>query len=221
MTAFPDHLRTWHTLRDTVPWHTTRLAHIPNDQPLIPARDGAVHDIHDHDHARDPQRATRLLTALAQVRADAHTDVPLTFDLLHVWQCHILGVSRAPFRVHPAYAKGGRERYGQGPYLRRRFHTCLAQSNTLALPLAARAARLYLDVCFFHPFEDGNARSAFLALTFILARSGVVLDQVAPIRRLQRRADDLEDALALANLISILITNTSRRGSRVSASRHL
>ena len=44
---------------------------------------------------------------------------------------------------------------------------------------------------------------------------------VAPIRRLQRRADDPEDALALANLISILITHTFRRGSRVSASRHL
>ncbi|MET7621918.1 hypothetical protein [Streptomyces sp. NPDC005408] len=33
----------------------------------------------------------------------------------------------------------------------------------------------YLDVCFFHPFGDGNARSAFLALIFVLDREGVAL----------------------------------------------
>lgn len=148
MTAIPDHLRTWLTLRDTAPWHTTRTADMPDERPVIPTRDGAVHDIHEHDHARDPQRAARLLTALAQVRADARTHVPLSFDLLHTWQCRVLGVSGAPFRVHSAYAKGGLERYGHGPYLRRRFHACLAQSSTPDLPLAARAARLYLDVCF-------------------------------------------------------------------------
>jgi hypothetical protein len=213
MTTDTDHLRVWLTLRDTVPWRTARPAHVPDGRRVVPSRDGAVHDIGIHDRARAPQRAAGLLTALALVREDARADVPLTFDRLHSWQCHVLGVSRAPFRHHPAYAKGGRERYGDGPHLRDRFQACLAQSDAPDLPLAALAARLYLDVCFFHPFEDGNARSAFLALTFVLARAGIVLDQVAPIRRIQRRADDPEDALALANLVAILISTTCRRGS--------
>ncbi|MGW1547826.1 Fic family protein [Streptomyces sp. NPDC002346] len=59
-----------------------------------------------------------------------------------------------------------------------RLGTCLAQATDPALPLNARAARAYLDVCFFHPFEDGNARSAFLTLTYLLAREGIALDQV-------------------------------------------
>ncbi|GAA3477729.1 hypothetical protein GCM10018966_022590 [Streptomyces yanii] len=38
-----------------------------------------------------------------------------------------------------------------------RLDTCLAQATAPALPLNPRAARALLDVCFFHPFEDGNA----------------------------------------------------------------
>lgn len=36
---------------------------------------------------------------------------------------------------------------------------CRAYDAARPLPLTARAARAYLDVCFFHPFDDGNARS--------------------------------------------------------------
>lgn len=74
-----------------------------------------------------------------------------------------------------------------------------------------RGRPAYLDVCFFHPFADGNARSALLALAFILARDGVVLDQVGPITQVQRFADDVPGALGLANLVSALIEGTLRR----------
>ncbi|MFI1166953.1 Fic family protein [Streptomyces sp. NPDC020801] len=65
-------------------------------------------------------------------------------------------------------------------------------------PLPARAARACLDVCFFHPFDDGNARSAFLALLFVLAREGAALSGVGLLRRITFRADDPQDALVLA-----------------------
>jgi len=215
----PDHLRTWLTVRDAVPWHRAREPVRPRGRPVVPARDGAVHDIRTHDRARDPQRAGRLLAALGRVRADAAADAPLTFELLGTWQRHVLGTSAVPFRSVPAFAKGGRERYGHTPQLRHRFDACLAQSGDEALPLAARAARTYLDVCFFHPFADGNARCAFLALTFVLARAGVVLDQVAPLRRFQRRADDGGGALAFADLVAVLIDGTCRRGRPASSAR--
>jgi hypothetical protein len=190
-----DHLRTWLAVRETVPWHEVRPC-----AGGVPGRNSAVHDIRTYDHTRSPERATRLLAALERTRADATGGAPLSFAMLSAWQCLVLDVKHAPFRVRPAFAKKGRERYGvTGP---QGLETCLSECGDPTLPLAARAARVYLDVCFFHPFDEGNARSAFLALDFVLARAGIVLGQVGPLRRLPLRADD---ALAFAGLVSVLI----------------
>ena len=187
-------------IRDRISWPAA-----VETPPYQAVRDGAEHDIRTYDEARSPERARALLVALAHSRADAGR--PLTFDLLAGWQRHILGTAK--FRTTPAFAKGGRERYGVTT--RDQFDACLAQDATL--PLAARAARTYLDVCFFHPFDDGNARAAFLALVFVLAGDGVVLDQVGPLRRVPRRADQPGDAVALAQLVTVLITASARRSA--------
>ncbi|MFI1153336.1 Fic family protein [Streptomyces sp. NPDC020817] len=97
-----------------------------------------------------------------------------------------------------------------------RLDACLAGSAKTGtrrgrpLPLTARAARAYLDVRFFHPFDDGNARSAFLALVFVLAREGVALDGVGLIRRITCRADDPQDAVSLARSIGFHTEDTRR-----------
>ncbi len=108
-------------------------------------------------------------------------------------QQHVLGTPHPPaFRTLPAFAQGGRERYGIGPDTRARLDACLAESaadGPGALPLTARAARAYLDVCFFHPFDDGNARCALVALLLVLAREGVGLAGVSLLRRITVRAD--------------------------------
>ncbi|MCC0100026.1 Fic family protein [Streptomyces flavotricini] len=95
-----------------------------------------------------------------------------------------------------------------------------AQGLLAALELARadaeRGAALDFDllggwqVCFFHPFDDGNARSAFLALVFVLAREGVALDGVGPIRRITCRADDPQDAVSLARSIGFHTEDTRR-----------
>jgi fido (protein-threonine AMPylation protein) len=71
----------------------------------------------------------------------------------------------------------GRQRYAYSDELPQAFKACLAEATDPAVPLPSRAARVYLDVPFFHPFADGNSRSAALALYFVLARDGVVLDR--------------------------------------------
>jgi hypothetical protein len=38
----------------------------------------------------------------------------------------------------------------------------LAEATDHEIPVTARAARSYLDVAFFHPYDDGNARLAGL-----------------------------------------------------------
>ncbi|EWC58765.1 hypothetical protein UO65_5942 [Actinokineospora spheciospongiae] len=201
-----DHLAVWLTTRQAVPWHEVPD---PGPGPLIPVRDGPLHDIDTHDHARSPRRAAGLRTALTLLRADASAGRDLSMDLLAGWQRHVLA-EPAPLRTGPAFAKNGHERYDWHVDLRDRLDVFLAEAAD-GPPLPARAARAYLDVCFHHPFADGNARAAFLALTFILARAGITLDHVGPIRRVARFADDPTGALAFAQLIATLITAARSR----------
>lgn len=209
----PDHLQRWLAVREAVPWPQPpdEVAH----GPLNPARDGAAEDIRSFDAAVDTARANGLLAALALARADAARRSPLDFDLLRGWQQHVLGAEGRPsFRTQAAFAKEGRERYSIGPDTRARFDDCLAESAASGehpLSVSARAARAYLDVCFFHPFDDGNARAAFLALVFVLAREDIALDSVSLLRRMSFRADDPESALSLARCVDFHLTETRRR----------
>ncbi|GGR09233.1 Fic family protein [Streptomyces pilosus] len=218
-----DHLQRWLALRASVPWHE-----IPDggtDGPVIPLRDGAAQDIRAFDAVIDPARAAGMLSALEALRADAAREARLDFALLSSWQQHILGTPQPPpFRTSPAFAKASRERYGIAPDTRARFDRCLAESaleTGRPLGVTARAARVYLDICFFHPFDDGNARSAFLTLVFILACEGIALDQVSLLRRVTFEADDPQDPLILLRYINIHLAETRRRSadSTGSASR--
>ncbi|WP_212842874.1 Fic family protein [Catellatospora sp. IY07-71] len=175
------------------------------------------------DHARasadrGAERLHRLLDAQDDVRHAAAAGTALTPELLARWNRITLGVPVARFRRGPAYAKNGRERYGLHPATEHWFATCVAQGDETAAPLAARAARLYLDVAFFHPYDDGNARLAGLALQFVLLREQVELDDVVPVLNPVRRADDADGAADLARLIHGMAAATHRR--RLRASRH-
>lgn len=208
----PDHLRRWIAVREAVPWKEAPDG--AADGPVTPSSDGAAEDIRAFDGAVDPARAAGLLAALELVRADAARGASLDFALLRGWQRHVLDTPQPPpFRSLPAFAKQGRERYGIGPDTRDRLDACLAESapgGERPLPLTARAARAYLDVCFFHPFDDGNARSAFLALVFVLAREGVTHNTVRLLRRITFHADDPQDALTLARYVDVHLTETRR-----------
>ncbi|MEU5223305.1 Fic family protein [Streptomyces toyocaensis] len=130
---------------------------------------------------------------------------PLTFSLLSGWQRQVLGTpGPPPFRTGDAHAKAGRERCALTPHTPAVFARCPAEADGPGVPLPARAARACLDVAFFHPFDDGNARAALLALAFVLARESVTLHKVGPLRTV-RYADDPDGAADLAVLVTILI----------------
>lgn len=103
---------------------------------------------------------------------------------------------------------GGPVRYGIDSDTRARFDACLAESASDTLGLIARAARAYLDVCFFHPFEDGNARAAFLTVLFVLAREGIGLNSVSLLRRVTFQAGSAGDPLILARSIDLHLRGT-------------
>ncbi|MFF7205426.1 hypothetical protein [Streptomyces sp. NPDC008141] len=117
------------------------------------------------------------------------------------------------FRRGDAFAKGGRERYALTAHTQCDFEQCLRGSADPRVPLASRAARAYLDVAFFHPFPDDNARLAMLALAYVLELEGVRLDQVGPLQT-TRYADDDAGAADLAALVFVLIRLTHQRATR-------
>ncbi|WP_199523576.1 hypothetical protein [Micromonospora craterilacus] len=80
--------------------------------------------------------------------------------------------------------------------------------------MTARAARAYLDVAFYHPYDDGNARLFGLVFQFVLLRESVELDEVAPILTTVRCADDAEGAADLARLVHGIAGATHRRWLR-------
>jgi hypothetical protein len=211
----PDHLERWLAVRAAVPWH--EAVDGSQDGPVTPARDGAAHEIRAFDMVLSPARGQGLLAALELMRVDATRGARLDFDLLQSWQQHVLATpGPPPFRTLPAFGKGGLERYGIGLDTRTRLDGCLAESTkdpARPLPLTVRAARAFLDVCFFHPFDDGNARSALLACLFVLARENVALDDVRLLRRISFQADEPQDAQALIRYIDLHLRETRRRAA--------
>ncbi|WP_149548030.1 Fic family protein [Streptomyces marokkonensis] len=204
-TAERDASADWCRARARVDWTRAGAAHLA--EPVPPARDGFTAWCTGPVHRRDPVRARRLLAAYAAVRSDAvrRPRPPLTFSLLSGWQQQVLGSpGPPPFRTGDARTKAGRERRAPAPHTPAVFARCLAEADDPGVPLPARAARAYLDVAFFHPFEDGNARAALLTLAFVLARESVVLHKVRPLRS-TRYADDPDGAADLAVLVAILI----------------
>ncbi|MEU6089884.1 Fic family protein [Streptomyces sp. NPDC047085] len=205
-----DALAQWCRIREQVDWTGAVAARPHGTGPVQPYVDGLLAWYDGPVRHRDPERADRLLAALARTRADAARRAPLTPALLAGWQSLVLGTAEVPFRQGDAFAKRGRERYGLTPRTWRDFATCLRQATEAPLPLPSRAARVYLDVAFFHPFPDGNARLSLLALGHVLEREGVRLDEVGPLRT-TRYADDAEGAADLAALVAVLLRDTRRR----------
>ncbi|MET9297607.1 hypothetical protein [Streptomyces sp. NPDC003077] len=203
-----DALAVWCQVREQVDWSSAKAAPVP----VRPVVDGLVAWCDGPVRHRDPARADRLLTAAALSRTAATRGEPLTPALLGDWQKLVLGLPDVRLRQGDAFAKGGRERYGLTPHTWRDFAACLRQSGDPAVPLPARAARAYLDVAFFHPYPDGNARLALLALAYVLETEGVRLDEVGPLQT-TRYADDPVGALDLADLVSVLMRATHRRAT--------
>lgn len=151
--------------------------------------------------ARRDAGGPELRAALEQARRAAHADAPLSFGLLADWQATLLGISPPGFRAGTAWAKRGRERYHWEADLPERFGRHLTEANDTATPLASRAARAFLDVCFYHPFDDGNGRTALLVLDFLLTRAGVVLQTAGPVLRTSWYAHDRRVPATVARLI--------------------
>ncbi|MFF6995199.1 Fic family protein [Streptomyces sp. NPDC008313] len=204
-----DDLQTWLRVRSQIAWERSSE---DLTGPIRGRRDGVELAADARDKPDEATRGEGMRAAWRLVQADAAAARSLGFSLVAEWQKCVLGRPTIKFRTLPAYAKGGRERYGLRAETPLLFEEYLTQATAVDsdVPLPARSARAYLDVCFFHPFDDGNGRAALLTLAFVLAREGIYLDEVGPLQ-IRRYADDPIGAASLARLVHVLATAAARR----------
>lgn len=179
----PDALVQWMRSREHNQWDPRR----PFDRRPVVV-DGHRAFIDARDRPRSGERAQRMHAALTFIRGASSE--PLSWTLLKEAQRLVLQADDIDFRVGDAFAKGGRERYGLSTDTHRTFERCLAEASDPNESPLLRASRVYLDICFFHPFEDGNARSARLALDHVLTREGLALRVADPLFVLPLRVTD-------------------------------
>jgi len=167
--------------------------------------DALLEHVVRHDAAIAEDRGARMFDALSAMREQARAGAPLTVALLQGWQRLVLGPGAdVSLRTHHAWAKEGRERYGVDR-LARRLDEAIAGTADEGLDPVARAARVYLDLCFLHPFVDGNARAARLTLDFVLTRAGRALrDPEGSAFRLPLAATDPKVGAQFQSLLSRL-----------------
>lgn len=133
--------------------------------------------------------------AIIDHREDTHV---LNLQLLTT--LHSLAVPQGRLREQEmAFAKSGQERYSHRPKLldqRLRLY-----SHNIRL---ASALRAYLDLCFFHPYSDGNARAARLAFTWYACRAQLSFKSLGPLFALSIPAGNLrayELFISIANRV--------------------
>lgn len=209
-------------------WLATRGA-IANDVALLEraqaapmawaARDGHRRYINEHD-ARRAQGITRaqcMRSALRNVRERADDRPSLDVAALLALTSVALG-ARVEMRSDVAFAKHGDDTYGTARL--GEFATCLAGIDDTSLPVLVRACRAYLDVCFFHPFIDGNGRAARLALDFVLSRTRCRFDLVTPLFCVLRPAGDVESHLSFVRVACTIAHASAHRIQRAPEESH-
>lgn len=150
-------------------------------------------------HPEDAGRRERFLRALDEIRSLADAGAPLGWRELSAIQGRVLGLrTPAPLRTGDAFARGGREVYPWSSDLGPEFEARAAYA--LGDPIL-EGVRRYLDLIFFHPFDDGNARAARLSLEFALRSGGVPSPPLAPFVGLPKPAGSAERAWDLARLL--------------------
>ncbi len=194
-----DALARWLEIREGIRWQQKRLCRV---EPVV--RDGHLAFVEAWDRPRGEERAERMVAAIEEARAAVRRGEELSVQLLCEWQQVVLG-REVGLRRTEAFAYGGRHRYGVDPGTWTEFERCVAEANEVG-PVTAIgvAARVYLDALYFHPFEDGNARAARLALDHVLTRAGLALHSAEPLFVVSRSAFDQWGPYSFIHVIDYL-----------------
>ena len=96
------------------------------------------------------------------------------------------------FRKNRAYACGREREYIFFEGLDLLFQRKIEQDARASIHPFIKAARIYLDIIFVHPFEDGNARAARLWFTYHTATARLSNPDFSAIRRLPKEPGNID-----------------------------
>ncbi|RJS18691.1 hypothetical protein DRW03_23745 [Corallococcus sp. H22C18031201] len=156
----------------------------------------------------DDTRGPRFRLALALVRALADSGAALTSARLEETQSLLMG-RPVHFRQGEAFAHRGTHRYRYTPDLEATFARKVEEDARDGCHPVAQATRLYLDLCFFHPFPDGNARAARLWLEYVLRRAGLPTPALHPLVLHPKRPGDTESYVRFARRMARAIAGSA------------
>lgn len=94
------------------------------------------------------------------------------YSILQSVQHLVVGSANSKFRSTSAFCNHRHERYAYFTDLPALFKTKVIKDSVDSSHPLVKAARLYLDIIFIHPFIDGNARAAILSAVFYCQKFG-------------------------------------------------
>jgi len=178
------------------------LDHAVDRGPAVHARFAEAIDGPAHS---DPARTARYLDALAYTLRLPRLDR----DALATMQTLVLG-RPAPLRRTDAFAREGAHRYPWRDDLPARLDEALRGASDDAVHPVVRACLVYLDVIFLHPFEDGNARAARLAMHHTLHRGGYGAPRFDDVLFVRKTPGDAESFWRLVRITAGSIASVAR-----------
>lgn len=95
-----------------------------------------------------------------------------TLPVMQSVQHFLVGSENSKFRSSSAFCNRRHERYAYFTDLPKLFEMKVAKDAEESLHPLVKAARLYLDIIFIHPFIDGNARAALSSAVFYCQKYG-------------------------------------------------
>ncbi len=180
-----------------------KMHNVPNFAEHKANIDAHIDYIHQYDGTRSFLRAERLLRALFFFRALASSGKPISLFIIQQGSHFVFGEFQN-FRSEDAFAKNGDEIYKFYPLFEEDLRKKIERDNhEISCPIA-RSVCLYFDICFFHPFPDGNARVARLALDYVLFQNNLAPKSVIPLFSVSRTAGFSKGYLSYYRLLKSL-----------------
>ena len=194
-----DAIAFWQPARDQL---LSAYSKYPFKIKFLATKDAHKELIEEYDFKRSSERAERLLEVLELSRGLAKAKEPLSWEILSEWQGKILGY-KTDFRTTEAFAKNGKEKYKITQYTELEFKKLIKDVNDETIDPILRAATVYQDIIFYHPFEDGNSRLARMALEYVLFKAKLAVILPEPLFMLPRYPEPFGFYMTLKSVVGL------------------